>query len=51
VIRRGAWIGLAASALLLGGCSLAGSLHFGDVSLGLHSGFAALGSHVGFFVD
>jgi hypothetical protein len=51
VISRGARIGLAATVVLLGGCSLAGSLHFGDVSLGLSSGFAALGSHVGFFVD
>ena len=44
------WLAVAVSAVLLGGCSLAGSLHVGDVSLGLHSGFAALGSHVGLFV-
>jgi hypothetical protein len=37
-------------ALLLGGCSLAGSLHFGDVTMGLQNGFAALGSHVGIFI-
>jgi hypothetical protein len=37
-------------ALLLAGCSLAGSLHFGDVTLGLQSGFAAMGSHVGIFL-
>jgi hypothetical protein len=32
--------------LLLGGCSLAGSLHLGDVTLGLSQGFHAFGSHV-----
>jgi hypothetical protein len=32
--------------LLLGGCSLAGSLHLGDVTLALHQGFHAFGSHV-----
>ena len=45
-----AWISFVASALLLGGCSFAGSRHFGDVSLGLHNGFAAIGSHVGVFI-
>ena len=45
-----AWISFVASALLLGGCSFAGSLHFGDVSLGLHNGFATIGSHVGVFI-
>ena len=29
-----------------GGCSLAGSLHLGDVTLALHHGFHAFGSHV-----
>jgi hypothetical protein len=33
-------------ALALGGCSLAGSLHLGDVTLALHHGFHAFGSHV-----
>jgi hypothetical protein len=47
---RAAWIAVVASALLLGGCSFAGSLHFGDVTLGLHNGFAAIGSHVGFVI-
>ena len=47
---RGAWIIFVASAVLLGGCSFAGSLHFGDVTLGLQNGFAAIGSHVGFFI-
>ena len=32
--------------LTLGGCSLAGSLHLGDVTLALHHGFHAFGSHV-----
>lgn len=32
--------------LALGGCSLAGSLHLGDVTLALHHGFHAFGSHV-----
>ena len=32
--------------LLLGGCSLAGNLHLGDVTLALHQGFHAFGSHV-----
>lgn len=50
MIARCAWIGLAVAAMLLGGCSLAGSLHFGDVNLGLNSGLAAFGSHVGLFV-
>lgn len=30
----------------LGGCSFAGSLRLGDVSLGLTQGFHAFGSHV-----
>jgi hypothetical protein len=50
VTRRAAWIALVAPALLLGGCSFAGSLHLGDVTLGLQNGFAAIGSHVGLFV-
>ena len=32
--------------LALGGCSVAGSLHLGDVTLALHNGFHAFGSHV-----
>jgi hypothetical protein len=32
--------------LLLGGCSFAGSLQLGDVTLALHEGFAAFGTHV-----
>ena len=47
---RAARIAVVASALLLGGCSFAGSLHFGDVTLGLQDGFAAIGSHVGFVI-
>jgi hypothetical protein len=34
--------------LALGGCSFAGSLHLGDVTLALHNGFSAFGSHVAF---
>jgi hypothetical protein len=30
----------------LAGCSFAGSLHLGDVSLALGQGFQAFGSHV-----
>jgi hypothetical protein len=37
-------------ALLLGGCSVMGSLHVGDVTLGLQNGFATMGSHVGIFL-
>ena len=33
-------------ALALGGCSVAGSLHLGDVTLALHNGFHTFGSHV-----
>ena len=47
---RAAWIASVAAALLLGGCSFAGSLHFGDVTLGLQNGFAAMGNHVGIFI-
>ena len=47
---RAVWISFVACGLLLGGCSFAGSLHFGDISLGLHNGFVAMGSHVGFFI-
>ncbi len=36
--------------LLLGGCSVMGSLHFGDLTLGLQNGVAGIGSHVGIFV-
>ncbi len=36
--------------LLLGGCSVMGSLHAGDVTLGLQNGFATMGSHVGIFL-
>ncbi len=36
--------------VLLGGCSVMGSLHLGDVTLGLQNGFATMGSHVGIFV-
>jgi hypothetical protein len=50
VTLRGAWIAFVVSALLLGGCSFAGSLHFGDITFGLQNGFAAMGSHVGFFI-
>jgi hypothetical protein len=50
VTLRAAWTFFAASALLLGGCSFAGRLHLGDVTLGLHNGFAAIGSHVGVFI-
>jgi hypothetical protein len=50
VTLRKAWIPFVASALLLGGCSLAGSLHFGDVTLGLQNGFTAMGSHAGLFI-
>jgi hypothetical protein len=49
-MRRAGWIYVVLLALLLGGCSLAGSLHVGDVTLGLQNGFAAMGSHVGFFL-
>ncbi len=35
---------------LLGGCSIMGSLHVGDVTLGLQNGFATMGSHVGIFL-
>jgi hypothetical protein len=35
--------------LLLGGCSVMSTLHFGDVTLGLQNGFAAMGSHAGLF--
>ncbi len=38
------------SGLLLGGCSVMGSLHVGDVTLGLQNGFASMGSHVGIFL-
>jgi len=34
----------------LGGCSVMGSLHVGDVTLGLQNGFATMGSHVGIVV-
>jgi hypothetical protein len=50
VTLRAAWIPFVAAALLLGGCSFAGSLHFGDLTLGLQNGFAAMGSHVGIFI-
>lgn len=33
-------------AAALGGCSFAGSLHLGDVSLALSQGFQTFGSHV-----
>jgi hypothetical protein len=36
--------------LLLGGCSFAGSLQLGDVTLGLCQGFQAFGSHVALVV-
>ena len=43
-MRRGAlWLLLV---LALGGCSFAGRLHLGDVTLALHQGFHAFGSHV-----
>jgi hypothetical protein len=35
--------------LALGGCSVIGSLHLGDVTLGLQDGLV-MGSHVGIFV-
>ena len=47
----GRMLALTALVSLLGGCSVAGRLHFGDVTLGLHQGFAAIGSHVGVFVQ
>jgi len=33
-------------ALALGGCSFAGRLHLGDVTLALHQGLHVFGSHV-----
>jgi hypothetical protein len=51
VTRRAAWICVVGlSAVLLSGCSFAGMMHFGDVTLALQNGFATLGSHVGFFI-
>ena len=38
------------SVLLLGGCSIMGSLQADDVALGLQNGFATMGSHVGIFL-
>ena len=42
--RRALWPLLLVVAL--GGCSFAGSLHLGDVTLALHHGFHVFGSHV-----
>jgi hypothetical protein len=53
VIGRGTFALLWTMMLLgipLGGCSVMGSLHVGDVTLGLQNGFATMGSHVGIFV-
>ena len=36
--------------LSVGGCSFAGSLHLGDVTLALPQGFHAFGSHVAFAI-
>jgi len=49
-MRRANGICFTILTLLLGGCSLAASLHFGDVTMGLQEGFAAMGSHVGIFL-
>jgi hypothetical protein len=38
------------ASLLLGGCSVMGNLHAGDITLGLQNGFGSIGSHVGIFL-
>jgi len=44
------WLaGIVCLGLLLGGCSVMGSLHLGDVTLGLQNGLS-MGSHVGILV-
>jgi hypothetical protein len=53
VIGRGTFGGLwgiILLSLLLGGCSVMGSLHVGDVTVGLQNDIATMGSHVGIFL-
>jgi hypothetical protein len=43
-------LALLAALLVLGGCSLGGRVHFGDVWLGAGHGLALVGNHVKFAI-